>query len=150
MSTLIDDAAIGAPSSSAVAPLPPLDVVRLADGLKIGATVYHELHLRGLTARDLLDAQDAAEKVVAAKDGLALVSSPARMGMELLRRQIKCLTEDGQTHNGPLGPDELGRLSVRDLSAVQAAADALDALDALRAGEGATRRGRNTDGHGAA
>ena len=56
------------------------------------------------------------------KDGLALIASPARLSRELLRRQVKCLTEDGQTHNGPLSLEELGRMSLRDMSALQAGA----------------------------
>lgn len=107
---------------------------------------YHTLFLRPLTARDLLEAQDAAEKVVTTKDGLALIASPARLSQELLRRQVKCLTEDGRTHNGPLGLEELGRLSLRDIAAVQAGAENMDAADALRVGEGMDRRGRNSGG----
>lgn len=150
MDNVIDNATISGPdASAAVTPLPALDVVELKDGLTVGGVTYHALHLRVLTARDLLAAQDAAEKVVHTKDGVALVSSPARMGQELMRRQIDRLEEGGQTHNGPLSLEELGRLSMRDLAAVQAAVDALDAMDALRAGEGMDTRGRNSGGNGA-
>lgn len=149
MNVIDDTATVDMPEAAAVAPLPPLDVVELEDGLTVGGVTYHVLRLRVLTARDLLAAQDASEKVVHTKDGVALVSSPARMGQELMRRQIERLEEGGQTHNGPLSLEELGRLSLRDLAAVQAAADAMDAVDALRAGEGMNTRGRNPGGDGA-
>ena len=143
MNDILDEARTSDPAEGSVNAVSP-DTVELKDGLAVGAMTYHTLLLRALTARDLLEAQDAAEKVVTTKDGLALVASPARLARELLRRQVKCLAEDGLTHNGPLGLEELGRLSLRDIAAVQAGADAMDAADALRVGEGMDRRGRNS------
>ncbi len=145
MNDILDEARTSDPAEGSASSVSP-DTVELKDGLAVGTVTYHTLLLRALTARDLLEAQDAAEKVVTTKDGLALITSPARLSRELLRRQVKCLTEDGRTHSGPLGLEELGRLSLRDIAAVQAGADAMDAADALRVGEGMDRRGRNSGG----
>ena len=142
MNDILEEAKISEPLEASANTV-SLDSVELKDGLAVGGVTYHTLFLRPLTARDL---QDAAEKVVTTKDGLALIASPARLSQELLRRQVKCLTEDGRTHNGPLGLEELGRLSLRDIAAVQAGAENMDAADALRVGEGMDRRGRNSGG----
>lgn len=145
VNNILDEARTSDPAEAAVNAFSP-DTVELKDGLAVGSVTYHTLLLRPLSARDLLESQDAAEKVVTTKDGLALIASPARLSRELLRRQVKCLTEDGQTHNGPLSLEELGRMSLRDMSALQAGAENMDAADALRAGEGMDRRGRNAGG----
>lgn len=145
MEKVLTEATISEPVDASVNTV-SLDTVELKDGLTVGSVTYHTLHLRTLSARDLMAAQDAAEKVVTTKDGLALIASPSRLSTELLRRQVKCLTEDGQTHNGPLSLEELGRLSLRDMAAVQAATENMDAADALRAGEALDRRGRNSGG----
>lgn len=145
MNDILEEAKISEPLEASANTV-SLDSVELKDGLAVGGVTYHTLFLRPLTARDLLEAQDAAEKVVTTKDGLTLIASPARLSQELLRRQVKCLTEDGRTHNGPLGLEELGRLSLRDIAAVQAGAENMDAADALRVGEGMDRRGRNSGG----
>lgn len=108
MNDILEEAKISEPLEASANTV-SLDSVELKDGLAVGGVTYHTLFLRPLTARDLLEAQDAAEKVVTTKDGLALIASPARLSQELLRRQVKCLTEDGRTHNGPLGLEELGR-----------------------------------------
>ena len=102
MNDILEEAKISEPLEASANTV-SLDSVELKDGLAVGGVTYHTLFLRPLTARDLLEAQDAAEKVVTTKDGLALIASPARLSQELLRRQVKCLTEDGRTHNGPLG-----------------------------------------------
>lgn len=147
MNAIAPDAKVSAPDrGAAVASLPDRYRLTLADGLPAGSIVYHEVTLRELTAKDLLDAQDESERVVTTGGTVALVSSPARMGVELLRRQIARLTENDATHNGPLSRDELGRLSMRDLTALQQATDALDVLAALRTGEAAQGRGRNPGG----
>ena len=145
MNSILDEAKISEPMTASVNTV-SLDIVELTDGLAVGSVTYHTLHLRTLSARDLMAAQDAAEKVVSTKDGLALVTSPSRLSQELLRRQVKCLTEDGQTHNGPLSLEELDQMSLRDMAAVQSGAEAMDMAEALRAGEGMDRRGRNPGG----
>ncbi len=145
MEKVLTEATVSEPVDAVVNTV-SLDTVELKDGLAVGSVTYHTLHLRTLSARDLMAAQDAAEKVVMTKDGLALIASPSRLSTELLRRQVKCLTEDGQTHNGPLSLEELGRLSLRDMAAIQVATDNMDAAEALRVGESMDRRGRNAGG----
>lgn len=120
--------------------------------LTLGEVEYVRARLRELTAGDILDAQEASEKVVQQRDGsLALVGSPAAMGRELLRRRVACLHgAGGERHLGPLSAAELGRMSPEDLHAVQTAADTLDMLAGMRAGEKIASRGRNAGGGGEA
>lgn len=120
--------------------------LELADGLTIGKTTYRKVTLRDLTARDVLEAQAEAERVVRSGGNVLLVGSPARMGVELLRRQVKHLEEDGAAYQGPLSVDDLGRLSVRDLDRLRAAADALDVYAALKNSERIETRGRDAGG----
>ena len=88
MSQVIDAAAKFSEAEDAVtALLADSHIVTFADGVTIGTVLYTEAELRELTARDLIDAQEASEKVVRSRDAVTLVSSPARMGIELLRRQ---------------------------------------------------------------
>lgn len=141
------DARVFAPDTAAtIASLADRYRVVLADSLTVGGIAYTEATLRDLTARDLLDAQEASERVTVSGGTVTLVSSPARMGIELLRRQIARLTDGSAVYHGPLSREELGRLSIPDLKTVQQAADALDVITALRAGEAAEGRGRNTGG----
>lgn len=123
--------------------------VALADGLTLGGATYDRAVLRQLTAGDILEAQEEAERLVYAKDGtLSLVMSPARMGREALRRQVARLEgEGGQTFEGPLGVEELGRLSGRDLAALQAGVELLDQA-AVKSAEAAQNRGRAFAGGG--
>ena len=89
MSQVIDAAAKFSEAEDAVtALLADSHIVTFADGVTIGTVLYTEAELRELTARDLIDAQEASEKVVRSRDAVTLVSSPARMGIELLRRQV--------------------------------------------------------------
>jgi phage FluMu protein gp41 len=145
----LDDATIGGPAlPAAVTETAEMRMVPIR--LILGKVEYARAELRDLTAGDIMDAQEASEKVVQQRDGaLALVGSPARMGRELLRRRIACLYgETGQKHHGPLAVAELDRMSPEDFKAVQDAADALDLLLALRAGTQAAARGRVPGGGG--
>lgn len=74
----------------------------LLDGLSLGTVTYTGVLLRDLTARDVLDAQADAERVVRSGEKVLLVGSPARMGAELLRRQIKSLEGGDAPYQGPL------------------------------------------------
>lgn len=123
--------------------------VPLADGLLLGKVTYTRAILRQLTAGDILEAQEEAERLVYARDGtLSLVMSPARMGREALRRQIARLENDcGEVFDGPLGVEELGRVSGRDLAALQAGVEVLDAAGA-RSAEALQARGRSAAGRG--
>ncbi|WP_299733986.1 phage tail assembly protein [uncultured Endozoicomonas sp.] len=102
----------------------------LKDGMTIGQGSETETHrhviLRQLGAADVMDAMEASERVVPTPDGYQLVSSPARMGLELLRRQVKKLG----VMNGPLSLEDLRRLSSDDLSLLQAHVEALDTATA--------------------
>lgn len=68
--------------------------VELEDGLVVGSATYTVAVLRQLNAGAVLAAAEAAERLVSTATGLELVSSPARMGAELLRRQIARLEDD--------------------------------------------------------
>lgn len=124
-------------------------IVPLADVLPLGKVTYTRAILRQLTAGDILEAQEEAERLVYAKDGtLSLVMSPARMGREALRRQVSSLEgESGETFDGPLAVEELGRLSGRDLAALQAGVELLDSV-AARNAEALQARGRSAAGRG--
>lgn len=89
-------------------------VLKLKDGLPFGTgdetEMQYDVTLRELTAGDMIDAQAAAEKLVMSKEGPVLVSSPSRMGLEMLRRQIAsvgCI-------KGPLSMALIRKLSVDD------------------------------------
>ncbi|ETS32101.1 hypothetical protein BB987_20380 [Photorhabdus temperata] len=60
----------------------------LAYGQDDEAEKQCDVELRQLTAGDLIDAETASERVVMTEKGPALLSSPALMGYELLRRTI--------------------------------------------------------------
>ncbi|SNR59556.1 Mu-like prophage FluMu protein gp41 [Humidesulfovibrio mexicanus] len=91
-------------------------------GLKIGEDVLKEVVLREMTAGDILDAKEDAEKMVLAPEGPVLVTSPTRFGTELLRRQI---VKIGNL-SGPIALSELKRLHPADLNMIQAKADEID------------------------
>ena len=115
--------------------------VPLADGLTVGSVTYTAAVLRQLNA-----AAEAAERLVSTATGLELVSSPARMGAELLRRQIARLEDDnGGKFDGPLSLEHLGKASARDLDSLNFAARLLD-QGAEKSLEGVAGRGRNAAG----
>ena len=61
----------------------------LTDGLRVGDTVHKEVEFKDITAGDILEATEAAERIVTTRDGhAAAVVSDARLGMEILRRRI--------------------------------------------------------------
>lgn len=114
--------------------------IKLIDGLKIGETVHKDVTLRDLTARDILEAHEAAERVVIGAEGSpVVVASPVRVGMETLRRRIGRL---GNVQM-PLSLAELLSLSERDLDILQ---DAIDELEKAEAAVKLERRGRDHRG----
>lgn len=125
----------------------PID---LKDGLTIGSVTYKIAVLRQLTAGDVQDASEASERLVATPTGdLALVSSPARMGREMLRRQVARLKDDnGGKFDGPLEPEDMARLTVTDLRALQMGVGILDA-HVEKAVEAMGKRGRPDAGSAA-
>jgi phage FluMu protein gp41 len=119
--------------------------VPLADGLKVGNDVLKDAVVRELGGADLIDAQFEAERLVETKTGPQFVTSPAAMGLALLRRQV---VRVGNVQ-GPLAVSDLKKLSARDLTALQVAADTLDAAAAAAINGAVADRGR-ADGVGAA
>ena len=104
--------------------------IKLIDGIKIGETVHKDVTLRDLTARDILEAHEAAERVVIGAQGSpVVVASPVRVGMETLRRRI------GRLGNlqMPLSLAELLSLSERDLDILQDAVDEIEKAEAAGA-----------------
>ncbi|MBA3027439.1 MAG: hypothetical protein FP814_09810 [Desulfobacterium sp.] len=115
--------------------------IDLKDGLIIGDKKHTLAEIKEYTAGDLLDACDAAEKIVYTVDAAPiLVSSPTRMDMELLCRQIVRIGE----HPGPLSMNEMRKLSGTDLALLQGAAAALDA----GASKAIAKRGRHGGSQG--
>ncbi|EOM9762248.1 hypothetical protein ACLVZW_005659, partial [Escherichia coli] len=77
---------------------------------------------RELTAKDSIDAEAEAERVVETNNGPMLIASPSLRGVALLRRQIAAVGDI----EGPLSPRQIGQLSERDLSRLMAAVSLLD------------------------
>lgn len=125
----------------------PID---LKDGLTVGTVTYCRAILRQLTAGDVQAASETAERLVATPTGdLALVSSPARMGREMLRRQVARLEDNnGGKFDGPLEPEDMARLTVTDLRALQMGVAILDA-QVEKAVEAMGTRGRADAGSAA-
>lgn len=124
--------------------------IELTDGLTIGSVTYKTVILRQLNAGDVQEASEAAERLVSTATGeLALVSSPARMGQEVLRRQVSMLEDDnGGKFDGPLEPDDMARLTLTDLNTLQMGVGILDA-HVEKAVEAMGKRGRPDAGSAA-
>lgn len=100
--------------------------ITLTDGIKVGEIIHKDVEFRDLTAGDILEANEEAERVVQLNDGtVSVATSAARLGMELLRRRI---TRFGEIKI-PLSLTELLKISEADLEALQ---DAVSELDTLR------------------
>ncbi|EFA4899004.1 phage tail assembly protein [Escherichia coli] len=110
--------------------------VDLLDGLPFGESREYRVTFRELTAKDSIDAETEAERLMETRNGPVLVASPALRGTALLRRQIAAV---GQIE-GPLSPRQIGQLSERDLSRLMAAAGL---LDSAMAGKLVAERGRS-------
>lgn len=124
--------------------------ITLTDGLVLGSATYRVVILRQLTAGDVQEASEAAERLVSTATGeLALVSSPARMGQEMLRRQVAMLEDDnGGKFDGPLEPQDMANLTVTDLRVLQIGVAILDAR-VEKAVEAMGKRGRSAAGSAA-
>ncbi|EJG3808650.1 phage tail assembly protein [Shigella sonnei] len=110
--------------------------VDLLDGLPFGGSREYRVTFRELTAKDSIDAETEAERLMETRNGPVLVASPALRGIALLRRQIAAV---GQIE-GPLSPRQIGQLSERDLSRLMAA---VGLLDSAMAGKLVAERGRS-------
>ncbi|EKF3800132.1 hypothetical protein OZJ85_005087, partial [Escherichia coli] len=62
--------------------------VDLLDGLPFGESREYRVTFRELTAKDSIDAETDAERLMETRNGPVLVASPALRGIALLRRQI--------------------------------------------------------------
>ena len=109
--------------------------VDLLDGLPCGESREYRVTFRELTAKDSIDAESEAEKVMGTRNGPMLIASPSLRGIALLRRQIAAVGEI----QGPLSLRQVGQLSERDLSRLMAA---VGILDTAMAGKLAADRGR--------
>ncbi|RMG60286.1 MAG: hypothetical protein D6717_00350 [Gammaproteobacteria bacterium] len=96
--------------------------VRLAKGLVVDGEPQREAVLKPLSARDIIEAGQAAERLVYGEDGPVLLVSPSRMGAELLARQIERIG----SVPGPISLGMFDKLSSEDLALLQAAAGDLD------------------------
>ncbi|ECI5749351.1 hypothetical protein D5P88_25800, partial [Salmonella enterica subsp. enterica] len=62
--------------------------VDLLDGLPFGERCEYRVTFRELSAKDSIDAETEAERVVDTRNGPILIASPSLRGVALLRRQI--------------------------------------------------------------
>ncbi|WP_018169088.1 phage tail assembly protein [Thioalkalivibrio sp. ALMg9] len=120
--------------------------VTLVDGIDIGGETHREVVLREATAGDVLDAQEEAERLVytpGSSGGMepALVTSPSRVGVEVLRRQVVSVGDV----SGPVDLKMMRRLSPQDLNTLLERAEALDGA-AVSAVEGGTNKRGRGDG----
>ncbi|MGY3910743.1 phage tail assembly protein [Aeromonas piscicola] len=119
-----------------------MHTLTLKTGLPFGKdeqrTFERDVELQQLTTAQLLDAEEASEKVVFDLQGQpTLTSSPFRFGLEVTRRRIKRV---GQI-NGPLSRELLGQLTPDDYEAINKGIRDMDKAQAnvLIAGEMAER-----------
>lgn len=117
--------------------------ITLTTPVRIGKEECFEVVLREATAGDVIEAQEESERVVMTPDGPALVSSPTRVGLGVLRRQVVSVG----SMSGPADLAWLKRMSVADLNRLQDEADAMDAQAAVAVAGTLGDRGR-ADGSG--
>lgn len=121
--------------------------IALIHGLAIGEEVYKEVTLREPTAGDILDAQEASERLMmvpTGDDGVEpmLVSSPSRSSMEVLRRQIVSVGDI----SGPLDMKLLRKLDPEDLDLLLATTGNLNAGSINQVQQEVVKRGRGEGG----
>ncbi|ECH5074914.1 hypothetical protein FPX35_02250 [Salmonella enterica] len=109
--------------------------VDLLDGLPFGEGRVYRVTFRELSAKDSIDAEMDAERVMDTRNGPILIASPSLRGVQLLRRQIAAVGEI----EGPLSMLQIGQLSERDLSRLMVA---INLRDTALAGKLAGDKGR--------
>ncbi|EMD5725866.1 hypothetical protein VRM89_001807 [Salmonella enterica] len=109
--------------------------VDLLDGLPFGEGRVYRVTFRELSAKDSIDAEMDAERVMDTRNGPILIASPSLRGVQLLRRQIAGVGEI----EGPLSMLQIGQLSERDLSRLMVA---INLRDTALAGKLAGDKGR--------
>lgn len=114
---------------------------KLDHGLKIGESIHFDVELRELTAGDIIDAEEDAEKLVNAGSPSApnyvLVRSDIRASMAILRRQIRRIGDI----NGPINEREIRKLHPDDLFIIQRHAEAMD--KAIAQAQAMSERGKS-------
>jgi len=112
---------------------------QLIHGLVIGEenTAMKDCVLREVTTKDLIESQEAAEKLANTEDGPQWVASPTVMNNETLRRQIVRIGN----YQGPFSIDDLKRLHKVDYDLINARADELETAS-LAASKAVAQRGR--------
>lgn len=97
----------------------------LKHGLKIGNETLFKVVIKDhLTAGEIREASQAAEKIVMVENEPALVISPTAMSNESLRRQIKSIGDI----SGPISQAEIDMLHEDDLFLLNKAADNLEKI----------------------
>ncbi|EAR2098758.1 hypothetical protein EH355_23535 [Salmonella enterica] len=109
--------------------------VDLLDGLPFGEGRVYRVTFRELSAKDSIDAETEAERVIDTRNGPILIASPSLRGVALLRRQIAAVGDI----EGPLSMLQIGQLSERDLSRLMVA---VNLRDTALAGKLAGDKGR--------
>ncbi|EAP9735534.1 hypothetical protein EU621_20585 [Salmonella enterica] len=109
--------------------------VDLLDGLPFGEGRVYRVTFRELSAKDSIDAETEAERVMDTRNGPVLIASPSLRGVALLRRQIAAVGDI----EGPLSMLQIGQLSERDLSRLMVA---VNLRDTALAGKLAGDKGR--------
>ncbi|EEA3739685.1 hypothetical protein J5047_003355 [Salmonella enterica] len=109
--------------------------VDLLDGLPFGEGREYRVTFRELSAKDSIDAEMDAERVMDTRNGPILIASPSLRGVQLLRRQIAAVGDI----EGPLSMLQIGQLSERDLSRLMVA---VNLRDTALAGKLAGDKGR--------
>jgi len=98
-------------------------IVTLRNGLKVGEAIHKEAEIREATGGDFIDATEESERLCQTPEGnYILVASPTLVGINTLRRQIVRIGD----YAGPLTTAEMKKLSGRDISLLQTAAEKLD------------------------
>ena len=104
--------------------------LQLKDGLPFGigadCVMQYAVTFRELTTGDVIDAQTASEIPVTTAEGPMLVSSPSKMGVEMLRRSIATVG----SINGPLSVALLRQLSQADFHRLSLALELRDLAQA--------------------
>ncbi len=113
--------------------------LQLKDGIPFGigadCVMQHAVTFRELNTGDVIDAQTASEIPVTTAEGPMLVSSPSKMGVEMLRRSIATVG----SINGPLSVALLRQLSQADFHRLSLA---LELRDLAQAASLSATRGR--------
>lgn len=121
----------------------PGHTLTLSDGLTIGEETHKVAVLRMPSAAQIMSAAREAEVVVFDQSGRpALATSPALLSFGMLAYQVASIGD----YQGPFTPMVFGRLTGRDLDALQVAVGLLgqaEGTDLDRLVQGALTRGRS-------